>query len=167
MEIIIETPRLALKEFQLSDARHMYELNLDPEVLKYTGDPPFVSLEEAASFLKNYQDYEKNGFGRWSVFLKPQMEYVGWSGLKLNEEKLVDIGFRFSRRYWNQGFATESARACLKYGFEDLQLKKIVGRAAKANLASIRVLQKIGMTYWKDAPFEGVEDAVYYVIEKN
>lgn len=166
-KIVIETDRLYLTEFQLSDAEHMYRLNLDPEVLKYTGDPPFASVEEASAFLERYDAYEKHGFGRWSVWLKEESVYIGWCGLKRNEEGLVDIGFRFFRDRWNQGFATESARACLEYGFGQLQLDRIVGRADRANKASIRVLEKIGMRFWKEDSFEGIGEGVYYAIERS
>jgi RimJ/RimL family protein N-acetyltransferase len=166
-KIVIETGRLYLAEFKVSDARHMYRLNLDPEVLKYTGDPPFASVAEARDFLDRYDAYEKHGFGRWSVWLKEESAYIGWCGLKRNEEGLVDIGFRFFRDRWNQGFATESARACLEYGFGQLQLDRIVGRADLANKASIRVLEKIGMRFWKEDSFEGIGEGVYYVIERK
>lgn len=56
---ISETPRLILREFELYDANSMWELNSDPEVIKYTGDPPFASIEKAREFLLNYEDYEK------------------------------------------------------------------------------------------------------------
>ena len=66
MKVIIETPRLLLREFHLSDAEKMYELNSDPEVIKYTGDPPFKSVVETKEFLNQYKDYERNGYGRKS-----------------------------------------------------------------------------------------------------
>ena len=162
--IIIETERLLLTEFSPSDAEHMYRLNLDPEVIKYTGDPPFESVEEAREFLENYSAYKKHGFGRWSVWLKPEEEYIGWSGLKRNKEGLVDIGFRFFRSHWNRGFATESAKACLEYGFSKLKLKEIIGRADLENQASVRVLEKIGLSFWKEDAFEGIGNGVYYRI---
>lgn len=164
MKKILETARLTLREFTPADAAAMYALNLDPEVLRYTGDMPFESEEEAASFLKNYREYEKNGFGRWAVLTKAEGVFIGWCGLKRNEEGMVDLGFRFFRAHWNKGYATEAARACLKFGFEKCGLEKIVGRAARANAASVRVLEKIGMTFWKNAPCRGLEDSVYYLI---
>ena len=70
IKLITETPRLILREFALDDAKSMWELNSDPEVIKYTGDPPFETIEKAREFLLNYKDYEKNGFGRWAVITK-------------------------------------------------------------------------------------------------
>lgn len=162
MKIIIETQRLILREFSLKDADKMWELNNDPDVLQYTGDPPFTSVSHAFDFLKNYKDYKKNGFGRWAVILKETNEFIGWCGLKLNEEQMVDIGFRFFKEQWNNGFATESAKACLKYGFNDLDLKEIIGRVNPENTASVKVLQKLDMHFWKTGYCDGITSADYY-----
>lgn len=166
MNIILETKRLILREFDISDTEKLFELNADPEVIQYTGDEAFGSVENTESFLKNYGDYKKNGFGRWSVLLKSNMEFIGWCGLKLNEEGFVDIGFRYLKKYWNKGFATEAAKACLNYGFNHLDISEIVGRVAQDNLASIRVLEKMNMTYWKKDECHGINNALYYRMNK-
>ena len=82
MKIILESERLYLREFINSDGLHFYDLNNDFEVLKYTGDESFKSLEEAMDFIKNYSDYKRNGYGRWAVCLKETHEFLGWCGLK-------------------------------------------------------------------------------------
>ena len=161
---LIKTERLLLREFLPEDAHAMYLLNQDPEVIRYTGDPPFESEEDAATFLSDYKDYSANGFGRWAVIRKEDLAFIGWCGLKRHPDQMVDIGFRFYQTEWGKGYATESAMATLDYGFNELGLDEIVGRAAKANLASIRVLEKLGMQYWKDAPCDGIEEAVYFRI---
>lgn len=166
MKNIIETDRLILRELDSNDSVHFYNLNSDPEVLKYTGDAPFSSIADAEEFLINYKDYQKNGFGRWAVILKETNSFIGWNGLKLNEENLIDIGFRFFKKEWGKGYATESAKAVIKYGFESLNLNEIIGRASKNNIPSIKVLEKIKMSFWKQDSFEGVEDSVYYRIYK-
>jgi ribosomal-protein-alanine N-acetyltransferase len=164
---IIETERLFLREFRTADAKHMFELNADPEVIRHTGDLPFVSLTEAKEFLENYSDYQVNGFGRWAVILKESEEFLGWCGLKLNEEQLVDIGFRFFRKNWNKGFATESAKATLAYGFNTLNIDAIIGRASSENKYSIRVLEKLNMNFWKLDTCNGIENSAYYRITKT
>ncbi|CAL2095330.1 GCN5-related N-acetyltransferase [Tenacibaculum sp. 190524A02b] len=167
MKVVLETERLLLREFIISDAISFYELNSDKEVMKYTGDIPFKNVEEAQCFLENYKDYTKNGFGRWAVICKDTNTFIGWCGLKRNEENLVDIGFRFFKNFWNKGYATEAAKACLYYGFNSLGLKEIIGRASIENVASIRVLEKLEMKQWKKGIFEGVDKAVYYIIDKS
>jgi len=164
MKIILETERLLLREFEVSDAAAYYELNTDPEVTRYTGDSPFESVEAAADFLRNYDHYSRHGFGRWSVLLRETETLIGWCGLKyLADVGEVDLGYRFFRKYWGMGYATEAGRASVRYGLEDLQLPFIAGRAMKGNIGSIRVLEKCGMSYWKDFVFEG-HPSVYYRI---
>ena len=165
--MIIETNRLVLRELDIIDSENVFYLNSDTEVLKYTGDLPFSSIAAAENFLLNYSDYRKNGFGRWAVILKETESFIGWCGLKLNEENLVDIGFRFFKNEWGKGYATESAKAVLDYGFNTLKLKEIIGRSSKDNISSISVLEKLNMTFWKYDNFEGVEESVYYRIKKN
>lgn len=167
IKILIETERLYLREMNLDDAENAYLLNLDPDVIKYTGDNAFESIEAAKQFLKQYEHYSKYGFGRWAVINKTNGEFLGWCGLKYTPENdEYDIGYRFFKKHWNKGYATEAAKACIKIGFERFNMKEIVGRAMKENLASIKVLQKTGLQYWKEYE-EGNDKGVVYKIEKN
>ncbi|MFL9832462.1 GNAT family N-acetyltransferase [Chryseobacterium terrae] len=167
MKIILETDRLLLREFNVNDAESFYELNSNPNVIKYTGNSAFKNIDEARIFLESYSDYQKNGFGRWAVVNKSNQEFLGWCGLKYDEDlNETDIGFRFFEHFWNKGFATESAKACIDYGFEKFNLKTIVGRAMKENIASVKVLEKIGLTYVKDFDFNG-NDGIILEIEKS
>ena len=101
--------------------------------------------------------------GRFSTFLKSDNSFIGWCGLKYHEGDIIDLGYRFIKKYWGQGYATESSIASLKYGFEELGVKKIIGEAMKTNPASIKVLQKIGMVYIKDIDIEGHEGVHYHI----
>lgn len=167
MKTILQTPRLILREFELSDSEEFYKLNSDEEVIRYTGDSAFDSVESASVFLSKYKDYKTNGYGRWAVIDKESSAFLGWCGLKYHEEGFTDIGFRFHRKYWGFGYATESAKAVIDYGFESLDLSEIIGRSAQDNLASIRVLEKIGLKYWKKDFCDGISNSLYYKIEKQ
>lgn len=147
MAFLLETNRLIMREIVVSDAPEMFALNADPEVLKFTGDQAFATVDQAKSFLESYTDYEKNGFGRWAVVRKSDGEILGWCGLKRHTNGMVDLGFRLMKKYWQKGYATESAKACIVFGFETLKLQEIVGRAELENSASIQVLKKCGMTF--------------------
>jgi RimJ/RimL family protein N-acetyltransferase len=163
---ILETPRLFLRRLEKSDAENLYLLNLDPEVIQYTGDISFKNILDAQLFLANYDHYEKYDFGRWAVVEKSSSEFIGWCGLKYTPNcDEYDIGFRFFKKYWNKGFATEAAETCIKLGFEKYQLQTIVGRARKENISSIRVLEKIGLTYIGDFDFNG-NDGLLYIKNK-
>nr|WP_255534583.1 GNAT family N-acetyltransferase [Chryseolinea lacunae] len=154
---------MLLREFSEADAVGMFALNNDPLVIQYTGDPPFASEEATRTFIQHYSNYKTAGYGRWTTLLKPSMAYIGWCGLSYNvATDETDLGFRFSQRYWNQGFATEAAKACLDYGFNTLRLRKIIGRAMKENRASIRVLEKIGMTFEKEFEAHGASCVKYF-----
>lgn len=166
-DLIIETPRLLLRAFDLSDASGFHAMNADAEVLRYTGDEPFANVAAAEAFLRAYDHYQKHGYGRWTVLRKADHAYLGFCGLRYDPDlEETDLGFRLPREYWGQGYATEAARACVQYGFESLGLKTIVGRARRENLASIRVLEKAGFVYWKDFLFDGVYPGVYYIGHK-
>lgn len=137
------------RRFLPTDAEALFSLNADPIVLKFTGDIPFNDVLAAEDFIRNYDHYDLHGFGRWAVLLKSTKEFIGWSGLKYNSDGQVDLGFRFFQKYWKLGYATESARACIKYGFENRGLKEIIGRCSTSHQSSKRVLEKAGMTFWK------------------
>lgn len=161
---ILETNRLYLKEFHISDADKMFLLNSDPKVIQFTGDRAFNNLEETIELIQNYDHYKIYGFGRWSVFLKDTNEYIGWCGLKYTKEKdEYDIGFRFFKEHWNKGYATESALACIDLGFTKFKMNKIIGRAMSANIGSVKVLEKMGLKFEKNFDFDGVEGVIYSI----
>jgi len=167
IEKILETERLYLREMTIKDAANAYLLNLDPDVLKYTGDDAFENIESARGFLENYDHYKKYDFGRWAVIHKSTNTFLGWCGLKYTPElHEYDIGFRFFKKHWNKGYATESAKACINLGFEKYDITEIVGRAMSENIGSIKVLEKIGLTFLKPFDFDGERGLIYSIKRK-
>lgn len=161
---VLETKRLYLRRMTVEDAENAYLLNLDPEVIQYTGDDSFESIEAVRQFLTNYRHYDQYDFGRWAVVAKDSDEFLGWCGLKYTPElDEYDIGFRFFKKHWNKGYATEAAQACLDLGFNHYKLTTIVGRARKDNIGSIRVLEKIGLNYVGDFDFDGNIGVIYAI----
>lgn len=157
-----------MRKLTIDDAKDFYALNLDEEVLKYTGDKPFENIQASVDFLTNYDQYEKYGVGRLAVIDKATTKFIGWCGLKYSQVKNeYDIGFRFYRNHWNKGYATETSKKCLDYGFIKLGIEKIVGRAMKENIGSIKVLEKIGMTFKENFDFEGREGVIYELNKKS
>lgn len=148
--IVATTDRLELRRFSLDDVEHFFRLNQDLELLRYTGDQPFRDLQQVEQFINAYDQYDKYGIGRWSVYFKNTEQYLGFCGLRFSEEhQEIDIGFRIARRYWNKGYATEAALASMKIGFNHRHPQvindKIIGRAMMDNAASHAVLKKLGM----------------------
>lgn len=152
MNIILETNRLLLRTFIPEDAQLIYELNLDPEITRYTGDP-VKDINHAKEVLEQaiLPQYALYNHGRWAVHIKDGLEFIGWCGLKNRPERNeIDLGYRFLKTAWGKGYATEAAFACIKYGFEKLNLQRIIGRAMPDNIGSLRVLEKCGMTFIGD-----------------
>ncbi len=140
------TTRLDHRALTADDAESFYALNSHPDVMRYTGEPPIQSLEQAQQAIADYPDFKTIGYGRWGCFYKPTGELIGFCGLKyLPELDEVDIGFRYLPAYWGRGLATEAALACIDFGFDTLRLERIIGLVLEQNVASIRVLEKIGM----------------------
>jgi [ribosomal protein S5]-alanine N-acetyltransferase len=165
MDVVIETDRLLLRKFTEDDASLLYELNLDPEVIRYTHDP-MTDVEHARKVLVEIilPQYSLYDYGRWAVHLKPNLEFIGWCGLKyLSETSEVDLGYRLLKKFWGRGYATEAARGCIEYGFVSLNLQQIVGRALAANLSSIKVLEKCGMEFLREEVMHGYLHKTYQV----
>ena len=165
MDVVIKTDRLLLRRFTEDDAPLLYELNLDPEVIRYTYDP-MTDVEHAKNVLSEVilPQYVLYDHGRWAVHLRSNAEFIGWCGLKyLSETNEVDLGYRFRKKFWGQGYATEAASACIEYGFKRLNLHRIVGRAVPENLGSIRVLEKCGLEYLHEEVMRGYLHKTYQV----
>ncbi|MBT8195558.1 MAG: GNAT family N-acetyltransferase [Bacteroidia bacterium] len=170
MKALIETERLILREITLDDTEDMFNLDSNPEVQKYTGEPVVESIEDIEKAIEGrIINYRKYGFGRWATILKDGNKFVGWAGLAyLPEFDEIDLGYRFLPEYWGLGIATEASEAILTYAFDALKLKKIIAIAMKENKASIQVMEKVGMEFNKIAPYEtGSEDAIWYWCDKD
>ncbi|MBL7890953.1 MAG: GNAT family N-acetyltransferase [Bacteroidia bacterium] len=168
MERILETERLYLRAFIIEDAPLLIDLNSDPEVTRYTGDGPVANIKEAERILKEIiLPQYPNKIGRWAVHLKANEEFIGWCGIKfIQEDNEYDLGYRFYKKHWGKGYATESANAVMDYAKNNLQLEEIIGRAAIENTASIHVLKKMGMTYLRNESC-GHDPAEVYIWKKN
>lgn len=164
-DIILETPRLLLRKKVVEDAPFFFELNSDPLVTKYTGDGAFENLKAAENIVKYViGQYEKNGYGRWLVADKITGETLGWCGLKFHDDtKDTDIGYRFMQKHWGKGYATESAKACVEYGFKHFNLNRIIGNAMKDNVASINVFKKLGMTFLEENFLHDLPSVTYEI----
>jgi ribosomal-protein-alanine N-acetyltransferase len=145
----IETARLILRPETPADGEAIHRMNTDPEVMRHIGDGiPWTSPVE--EFLPQHRQALARAaaerYGNVSVVLRESGEYIGWCGL--TPEKRIggmQLGYRFFRHAWNRGYATEAAGAVLAVGFESLGLDRICAAVFPDNLASVRVLEKVGM----------------------
>lgn len=129
------------------DCAVMLRMHSDDAIIRYLGMPAWHNDEESLDYIfKNLKSYRENGFGRWVVVDKESDTWLGLAGLLIDQhEGFVDLGYRFFPEYWGRGLATESVKAVLKYGFENLSLSEIQARVVPENKSSIRVLEKTGM----------------------
>ena len=137
---VMETERLWLYPMDEQDQHWFFELNSDPEVMRYTGEDCFTSMEQSLSVLRErpMRDYREYGYGRWACVLKEGGEVIGWCGLKfLPELGETDIGYRFFKHFWGKGLGTEASKACVNFGLKELKLDSIIGIALEENVASI------------------------------
>jgi RimJ/RimL family protein N-acetyltransferase len=164
---MLETDRLLVREFTLDDAEAYYPLCTDPAIIRYTHDPGSVTtVEHARDILRArpIADYQKHGFGRLACVLKSSGLVIGFAGLRyLDDFQGVDIGYRFLPPYWGKGLATEAGRSVLRDGFARLKLERIIGLVATDNVASVRVLRKLGLTFSAPIEYQSVAVAKYVI----
>lgn len=161
---IIETERLVLRPFTLHDIPASYQMNLDAEVSRYTGDGGVVSREEIERRIKEdvLGDYQKYGYGRLAVSVKGGPDFIGFAGLKyLPDLDEVDLGYRLMSAHWGNGYGTEAARACMDYGFNTLGLTSIVALVLPENAASVHVLEKLGFAMDGEVVEDGLRALKY------
>ena len=145
---ILHTERLYLRPLHVGDAHLFWELNLHPDILRFTGDPPFPDIPAAADFLSQYDPYTPYARGRMAIILKSTGESIGWCGLKYHPDTdETDIGYRLLPRHWGLGYATEAARAAVTDGFTRLQLPHIIAQVHPQNTRSLRIISKLHMSY--------------------
>lgn len=149
MQIIFQTPRLILRQITIEDAPLILELNSDPEIVKYVHEPTLKNVEQAQKIIQDIiLPQYKNNLGRWAIINKKNNQFMGWCGLKYRPElDEIDLGYRLMQQYWGKAYATEAAQHTLDYGFNHLKLSLITGRAHIENIASVKVLEKIGMQF--------------------
>ncbi|MDQ3799942.1 MAG: GNAT family N-acetyltransferase [Acidobacteriota bacterium] len=165
MSKILETERLILRHWSVADADALFEICRDAEVMRYIGTrKPYATRAEAEKFLHWAVAYQKeNGFCRWAVVEKASGKIIGSCGFAYpHGMPEIELGYLFDRAVWGKGFATEAARACLDYGFGKLGFREIIAITDLENIASQKVLEKIGFTQRGVENIDG-EDALVYL----
>ncbi|MDJ1504490.1 GNAT family N-acetyltransferase [Xanthocytophaga agilis] len=154
--IIIETPRLILRQLELEDDSFVLELLNTPSWLQFIGDRGVNTLEDARNYIRTgpMDSYSRFGFGLLLIFLKGEDTPIGMCGL-LNRDVLddPDIGFALLPVYEGKGYAFEAASAVLEYSHNELRLKRIVAIVMRENQRSVSLLQRLGFIYEKDIVF--------------
>ncbi len=147
----IESSRTYLRRFSMADLDSVAKMESDHDVMKSTGPGRALSRNESEERLVKIIDSEEMDLplGIWAAILKENHKVVGWFMLKKTSYDYPELGFMLSKKYWNKGLSTEVAQALINYGFESVKLEKIVAVTDLGNLASIKVLEKIGFNLKK------------------
>lgn len=146
----IETSHLLLRPFTQADLNDLATLNGDTEVMQYISAP--LSQEQVAGIIEWFiAEWHRLGYGWFALFEKATETFVGQCGLQCLEGRPdtddVELAFVISRVFWGRGYATEAAQAVLTFGFEEVNLERIVAVTMPENTPSQRVLNKLGFHY--------------------
>ncbi len=159
MPVILDTPRIALRQFTEDDVDNLFNLNNDPEVMRYvTGGRPTpreVIRDELIPFhLGVYERLDR--LGTWAAESVATGEFLGWFHFRPDRDGDItnaDLGYRLRRPAWNKGYATEGSRALIDMGFIDLGVERVFAHTMAVNTASRRVMEKCGLR--RPAPWTG------------
>ena len=146
------TDRLLLRGFRGEDLAPLAAMNADPRVMEHLPGP--MSLQDTAAQLARFrQHWEEHGFGWWAVEIPGLAPFIGWVGLarprfEAHFTPCVEVGWRLTAAFWNQGYATEGAREAFRFGWAlaSPRLEEIVSFTVPGNAPSRRVMEKLGMT---------------------
>ncbi|MFY7961267.1 MAG: GNAT family N-acetyltransferase [Elsteraceae bacterium] len=173
--VLLETARLRLRRFTRADAENLVDLDSDPEVVRYAGGwrrsngvAPSLDWVRAERMPLILGHYLNNGpLALWAAETRQDSRFLGWFALHPRYRPgLCEIGWRFHRRDWGQGFATEGAQALIDKAFRDLGVDRVVATALAANAASINVMKKCGMSFVKPYDHPPYGPAVEYVRDR-
>jgi len=145
--VVINTNRLTLTPHHLKYNNELHAILGNAATMQYYPAP--YSLEQCEAWIaKSKANFNESGTGMFAVLLKDTNEFIGQCGiqfLEIDGVTVPEIGYHINKSYWNKGYATEAAKACLAYGFNELNLREIFIHTYIKNIASQRVAEKLGM----------------------
>lgn len=155
------TKRLTFRDWELDDVDAFHAICSDPRVMEHVGDSQTWSREQAQQFIQRAIALsETTGFCQWPLIFRESSLLIGFCGF-VNSDEGAEIGWRLAPDYWGQGLATEAARAVVRHGFETLGFQRIIATVQTENRASIRVVEKLGMTLERSFQRNGREVLVF------
>lgn len=171
-QILLKTTRLILRRFTDADLDNLFELDNDPEVMRYiNGGTPtprdIIERDILPGFINRVQ--RRPEFGFWAAVDKGSDSFQGWFSIRPTNDAAdeVALGYRLRRAAWGQGYATEGVQALIHKAFTDLGVRRIVATTYEKNLASRRVMEKAGMTLarrFRIAPEDIVQSDTYHAV---
>jgi len=147
--VILETKRLILREMNQSDYPSICKYLQDEEVM-YAFGHAYSDDEVQERLDKQFQRYEKDGFGIWAAILKESEELIGQCGLSMQPcegREVLELGYILRKEYWHNGYAIEAAIACREYAFNVLKADEVFSLIRDTNIASHKVARRNGMSF--------------------
>jgi len=162
------TFRLVLRPFTEGDVDALHQIYAEKDVLRYfPRTDPRPREEVCEQVLGQIAHWDEHGYGWWAVEPRSERKLIGWSGLQyLPDTDEIEVAYCLAKPFWGKGMATEAARAGLRFGFEELGLDSIVAIVHPDNAASIRVIEKLGMSFVDRSRYFGM-DCLRYRIERQ
>jgi RimJ/RimL family protein N-acetyltransferase len=145
--MILQTPRLLLREFSLADAPALQVICGDRRTMRHVGDGTTLDLARCTEWIRvSLRDYASKGYGAWAVFVQGVESMAGYAGIVSAARRAdPEIIYAFQPRWWRQGLAGELIPALLAHGFARHGLPRIVATVAPGNIASCRAVERAGM----------------------
>lgn len=169
MNNLFQTERLYFRHMNHADTDRLLALFQDEKVMAYY--PSKKNRQDTLEWIEwTLQNYRSYGIGLWILELKEERELIGQCGLvpkKIDGKVEIEIGYLLAQKHWNKGLATEAASSCLRYGLHDLSFNRIVSLIDPLNTPSIRVAEKIGMTFEKSVNKWGKSLMMYSISKKG
>lgn len=169
MRATTETSRLILRPFESSDAEAAFGWFSDPTVMRFTPTGPDTSIEQTKARLANYQQHQiTHGFSKWIILERRLGCAIGDSGLlKLEEHGWIDLGFRLAKSHWGKGLATEAASAWVRAAFDDFHIALLTALVHPENVASIRILGKLGFHFERRDTVMGMNSILFSLLAND
>jgi RimJ/RimL family protein N-acetyltransferase len=173
--VILKTPRLVIRQFTEDDVDNLFNLNSDPEVMRYlTGGRPTPREEIRDQVIPFHLGVygRLDRLGTWAAESAATGEFLGWfhfrPGHGSDDITNIELGYRLRRSSWNKGYATEGSRALVSTGFTGLGVERVFALTMTVNTASRRVMEKCGLALVRTTRYEGAdvtEGAEHGVVE--
>lgn len=166
---VLETPRLIVRHLTMEDLDIFAEICHDAEVVRFVGDgQPLTRQQVALWIMRSQNNYQNRGFGCFAVVHKESQQMIGYAGFALPDNAPLELVYGFDKSYWGQGLASEVAQALIEYGLNSINLAEILATVDPDNIASVRILEKLGFKFLRQSVDEhGLPTAFYLINQQN